>query len=622
MGDHTIGSVSSSELRSSFIRHLLNDVEALELMLEKGLFETGITRIGSEQEFCLVTKNWRPSHIAEDILAAIDDPHFTTELARYNLEINQDPFELVGNCFTKVETQLRNLLSKAEQVAKKYDNQLVLTGILPTISKHELTLDYMTGSPRYAELNKMMRELRGSDFELYLRGVDELSVKHDSVLFEACNTSFQMHRQIDPDDFNASYKWSQAISGPILGVCANSPLLLGRELWSETRIALFQQSIDTRNSSYALRNQKARVTFGDSWGKGSIADVFKNDIAQFKILLAKEIQSNSLQELAEGKIPKLAALQLHNGTIYRWNRPCYGIGGNKPHLRIENRYIPAGPSIIDEMANFALWVGIMKGRPAIFDDMSSQMDFKDAKSNFIKAARTGKESVLNWVDGPISVRDLMIKELLPMAYNGLNSVGVDKEDSERLLKIIEQRTVSFTGAQWKVRNYRKLRSLTKQDKALRALTKTIHENQQSNLPVHEWPEIKVEPSTHKTARKIGHIMSTQLFTVNEHDLSALATHIMKWKGVHHVPVENNAGEFCGLLTWTHMKKYLDDENHNPKSLVNEIMVSSVSTVEPNTDIDEAISIMKENGYGCLPVIQDKQLIGIVTIPDIIPFDNA
>ena len=617
-----MGSVANSELRSSFIRHLLNDVEALELMLEKGLFETGITRIGSEQEFCLVTKNWRPSRIAEDILAAIDDPHFTTELARYNLEINQDPFELTGNCFTQVETQLRDLLSKAEQVAKKHDNQLVLTGILPTISKHELNLDYMTGNPRYAELNKMMRELRGKDFELYLCGVDELSVKHDSVLFEACNTSFQMHLQVEPDEFNSSYNWSQAIAGPILGVCANSPLLLGRELWSETRIALFQQSIDTRNSSYALRNQKARVTFGDSWGKGSIADVFKNDIAEFKILLAKDIQSNSLQELAEGKIPKLAALQLHNGTIYRWNRPCYGIGGNKPHLRIENRYIPAGPSVIDEMANFALWVGMMKGRPAMFDDMSSQMDFKDAKSNFIKAARTGKESVLNWIDGPISVRDLMIKELLPMAYNGLNSVGVDKEDTERLLKVIEQRTVSFTGAQWNVRNYRKLRSFAKQDKALRALTKTMHENQQSNLPVHEWPEVKEEPTTHKTARNIGHIMSTQLFTVNEHDLAELATQIMKWKGVHHVPVENNAGEFCGLLTWTHMKKYLDDENHNPKSLVNEIMVSSVSTVEPDTEINDAISIMKENGFGCLPVIQDKHLIGIVTIPDIIPFADA
>lgn len=622
MGDHNVDSISSNKLRSSFIHHLLNDIEALELMLEKDLFETGITRIGSEQEFCLVTKNWRPSKVAEDILAAINDPHFTTELARYNLEINLDPFELVGNCFTKVETQLRELLNKAERVSHQHENEIILTGILPTISKHELNLNYMTDSPRYAELNKMMRELRGSDFELYLRGVDELSVKHDSVLFEACNTSFQMHLQIEPDEFSSSYNWSQAIAGPILGVCANSPLLLGRELWSETRIALFQQSIDTRNSSYALRDQKARVTFGDSWGKGSIADIFKNDIAEFKILLAKEIHSDSLQELEDGKIPKLSALQLHNSTIYRWNRPCYGVGGNKPHLRIENRYIPAGPTVIDEMANFALWVGTMKGRPSFFDDMSSQMDFRDAKANFIKAARTGKESVLNWVNGPISVRDLITKELLPLAYNGLNSVGVDKEDSERLLNIIEQRAVSFTGAQWKIRNYRRLRSITKQDKALGALTKTIHKNQNSNKPVHEWPDIENDPETYKTARNVGHIMSTQLFTVNENDLSKLATQIMKWKKVHHVPVENNAGEFCGLLTWTHMKKFMDDKNHNPKSLVHEIMVNNVTTVSPETELEDAISIMKDNGFGCLPVIQEDNLVGIVTIPDIIPFANA
>jgi hypothetical protein len=249
MGDHNISSLSNQNLRSSFINHLLNDVKALEWMLNDKMFETGITRIGSEQEFCLVSENWRPSRKAELILKEINDPHFTTELARYNLEINLDPIELKGNCFSVVEEQLTNFLDKAERIAKQFGNKIILTGILPTISKHELALKYMSGNPRYAELNKMMKDVRGDDFELHIRGVDELSVKHDSVLFEACNTSLQLHLQIDPDDFSSNYNWSQAISGPVLGVCTNSPLLLGRELWSETRIALFQQSIDTRNSS-------------------------------------------------------------------------------------------------------------------------------------------------------------------------------------------------------------------------------------------------------------------------------------------------------------------------------------------------------------------------------------
>ena len=288
MGDHIVGSTSKQDLRSSFITHLLNDVDALEYMLKNNMFETGITRIGSEQEFCLVNQNWRPSQLAEDILARIDDPHFTTELARYNLEINLDPIELKERCFSIVEQRLHAHLEKAKKVADQFDSKIILTGILPTISKKELELDFMTGSPRYAELNRMMRELRGGDFEMRLRGVDELSVRHDSVLFEACNTSFQIHLQIDPDEFSEHYNWSQAISGPILSVCNNSPLLLGRELWSETRIALFQQSIDTRNSSYSLRDQQGRVTFGNSWGSGSIADLYKNDIAQFKILLAKK----------------------------------------------------------------------------------------------------------------------------------------------------------------------------------------------------------------------------------------------------------------------------------------------------------------------------------------------
>ncbi|MDH5367305.1 MAG: CBS domain-containing protein [Cyclobacteriaceae bacterium] len=620
MGEQNVNSAIDNKARSVFIKSLLNDISALDIMLEKDLIESDITRIGAEQEFCLVTENWRPSKKAVEILNDINDSHFTTELALYNLEINLDPVEMSSNCFSHLEKQLNTLLSKARNASKKHNTNIILTGILPTISKNELQFDYMTPNPRYWELNNMIRKLRGTDFELHIRGVDELSLIHDSVLFEACNTSFQMHLQIAPKDFIASYNWAQAITGPILGVCTNSPLLLGRELWSETRIALFRQSIDIRNLSHSPKNQEARVNFSDAWATGTVADIFKNDIAMHKVILSREIESDALIELESGKLPKLHALNLHNGTVYRWNRPCYGSNGKKAHLRIENRYIPSGPTTVDEIANFAFWAGLMIGRPPQFDDMPNCMDFKDAKTNFIKTARSGKESVLMWNDTSLSVKDLVINELLPMAYSGLEKASINKSDIERLLGIIDARARGMTGSQWKTKNYRQLRKSMKQDDALLTLTKSIYNNQQSNIPVHKWPSIKKRSNPLETASQVGHIMTTQLFTVNENDLAELATRIMLWKNIHHLPVENNAGEFCGLLTWTHMKRQKELKGSN--KIVADIMTKEVLTTEVRAKIKDIIQLMKKHEIGCLPVIRKKQLVGIVTINDLTKFDNG
>jgi len=617
MGEQKVKKISDKLARAKFIRHLLNDVKALEIMLDNNLIEDDVTRIGSEQEFCLVNKNWRPSKKSEEILNDIDDPHFTTEIALFNLEINLDPVELKTDAFSIVENQLNTLLEKAKISAKKFNNNIVLTGILPTISKKELEFNYMTPKPRYWMLNDMLKELRGTNFRLHLRGVDELFIKHDSVMFEGCNTSFQMHLQIAPKDFISCYNWAQAISGPVLGICTNSPILLGRELWSETRIGLFQQSIDTRNSSFALENKQSRVSFSKEWAKGTVADLYKNDIAKHKVIISREIDSNSLDEIEKGNVPKLQALCLFNGTIYRWNRPCFGMCEGKAHLRIENRYIPAGPSALDEMANFAFWVGLMKGRPEKFDDMPSVMDFKDAKSNFVKAARNGKESVMFWMGKQISVRNLVVNELLPIAKSGLEKMNIDKKDIDRFLAVIKNRAESQTGSQWKVKNYRELRKSLKQDDALLALTRAIYTNQKNNIPVHEWPMIDNLPEDYQDAHLVGHIMSTQLFTVNKNDLADLATSIMKWKGIHHVPVENNSGKLCGLLTQTHMKRFIENNVENKNIIVADIMTKNVIIVKPNTKILEAIHLMKKNNIGCLPVVQEKSLVGIITIKDII-----
>ncbi|MEP4092683.1 CBS domain-containing protein [Reichenbachiella sp.] len=611
-----------NETRIKFIKHLLSDIKALETMLKEGMIENDIIRIGAEQEFCLVNDQWRPSKLSQEVLNSINDPHFTTELARYNLEINLDPVELKSNCFSKVESQLSALLKKAAAAAKKHQNKVVLTGILPTIGKKELGFDFMTPSPRYWNLNDIAKELRGGDFELNLSGVDELSIRHDSVLFEACNTSFQMHLQIPSFDFISSYNWAQAISGPVLSACTNSPLLLGRELWSETRIALFQQSVDTRGSSRALKDQQARVTIGNQWATGTAADIFKNDVALYKLILTKDIAVDSMDELAAGKIPSLAALCLHNGTIYRWNRACYGVGNGKPHLRIENRYIPAGPTVLDQMANFAFWVGLMKGRPSQFDDMSNHMDYRDAKSNFINAARTGRDTSLHWMGQRLTVADLVTKELLPLAYEGLRKMNIDKKDTEKLLGVIEQRVKGQTASKWLIKNYRNLCKELKKDHALLTVTKGIYDNQQkANLPIHQWPMLENNHERPPTAHLVGHIMSTRLFVVNENDLAELATSVMEWKDIHHVPVENHAGDMCGLLTSTHIERYKKMEAIDEDLMVADIMTKDVVTVQADTKIKKAIQLMKKLEYGCMPVVQGKHLVGIITIKDVIPFDD-
>ncbi|MFP2996969.1 CBS domain-containing protein [Spongiivirga sp. MCCC 1A20706] len=622
MGEPIVNTISDQKTRISFIRHLLDDLKALELMLDKEMIESGITRIGAEQEFCLTDKNWRPSKKAQEVLQTINDPHFTTEIAQYNLEINLEPLKMIDDCFSVLENNLNTLLEKAKKAAEKHQTKVLLTGILPTISKKELSIEYMAPIKRYKALNDMVKKMRGADIHLHLRGVDDLSVRHDSVLFEGCNTSFQTHLQIAPDDFISSYNWAQAISGPVLSICTNSPLLLGRELWHETRIALFRQSIDTRQATFAVQDRQARVKFGHKWASGSAVDIFRDDVAYYKTMLIKNIEASSLEQVKQGKVPKLQALNLHNGTIYRWNRPCYGVGNGKPHFRIECRYISSGPTVVDEIANFVFWAGLMKGRPSQYDELAGKMDFRDAKANFIKAARTGKESVLCWMNTCYAAKDLVLNILMPIARSGLKKMEINPIDIDYYLSIIEERAKGTTGSNWIIGNYRKLKDEFKTDTSLVTLAASIYKNQQGKTPVSEWPDVSIVKKEKKVSTLVGHIMSTQLYTANENDLAELATSIMQWKNIHHLPVENNSKEFCGILTWVHVENQRKKMSYDENTLVSDIMVSDVIYASPTTKIEDAISLMEKHKIGCLPILQDKQLVGIISVKDLSPFLNA
>lgn len=623
MGDHLIDVATNDKARLSFISHLLDDLKSLQYMLDHQMVEEDVIRIGAEQELCVVNEHWRPAKNAVEIIRSINDPHFTSELALYNLEINLDPAEFSGDAFRQQEQHLRALISKARRAARKHKSQIILTGILPTISRHELALEYMTPSPRYYALNELLTGVLGSDFRMHFTGVDELSIAHNSMMFEACNTSFQMHLQINPHHFEADYNWAQTIAGPVLGVCTNSPLLLGNELWSETRIALFQQSIDTRKISRYQNKQQPRVAFGSNWVSGSIADFYKKEISKYRILLTKQIERNSLEELKAGGIPRLDALNLHNGTIYRWNRPCYGVGNGKPHVRIENRYIPAGPTVADEIANFAFWAGLMKGRPPEYDAMPEKMEFAEVKSNFLKAARNGSETIMNWMGKKMPLQSLVLEHLLPIARSGLEQMNIDPADISRYLGIIETRMATQTGAEWITKNYRYLRKRLKTDDALIALTEGLYLSEQKYASVNEWPHITDLDSFGSRVSSVRHIMSTTLVTAYSQDSALLTLQYMKWNNIHHLPIVDKKERLVGLITWRHLKKHWESVHINGHVVsAADIMIKEVITVSNMTPIDEAESLMKERSIGCLPVVQEGHLIGIITKTDLIGLKNG
>ncbi|NAS11034.1 CBS domain-containing protein [Poritiphilus flavus] len=602
--------------KANYISQLLKEIEILEFLIKEKRFERKPIRIGAEQEFCVTQNNWEPNNNAGDILEEVNDPHFTHELTRYNLEINLDPLVLKGSCFSELHWQLDLLLDKVSQVADKHDSKIVLTGILPTIGSDHLEKDYMTPAKRYDLLNKSIKEIRQKDIELHIKGVDEINLYHDSILYEGCNTSFQAHLQIDPEDFISAYNWAQAISGPVLSICTNSPLLMGKELWEETRIALFTQSIDTRPSSFVLNERESRVSFGNQWVKGTIADFLKDEIIGYRSLITGDFNDLSWEEIKGGMTPKLKALGLLNGTIYKWNRPCYGITDGLPHLRIENRYIPAGPTTEDEIANMMFWVGIMQGRPAEWDNVHERMDFKDVKGNFFNAARYGMASQFYWDGKLCSSRDLILDTLLPMAYKGLYKMDLEPKDVERYLSVIERRAKTRGGSRWITEAYRSLRKKANRPEALRILVAAMHERQNKKYAVDAWELPRGDEfATKDEARKVKDIMNTRVITVLENDSLELVLKTMQWKDIHHMPVLNKKQELSGLLSWKDMEQYLD-EPEILRGRIDALMQRDLITIDKSASHAEAKDLMQSNNINCLPVLQGKRLVGIITSNDL------
>lgn len=626
MGEESIRGAARDDERHPFIRRLLDDIRALQYMLDHDWFETGITRMGAEQEMALVYRDsLKPACVAMPALERMaEHPWLTSELAAFNLEINLSPQELTAACFTRTEEELLDRLGILREQLHALGTDYVLTGILPTLRKDDLDMRNLTPKERYHILMEALKEMQlGQAFELRLTGIDELLVRHDSPLLEACNTSFQVHLQVEPRDFVRMYNIAQALAAPVLAMAANSPMVFGRRLWHETRIALFQQSIDTRSTHDHMRERSARVQFGSGWLRGSILDIYKEDIARFRVLIGGTTEEDSLDKVRRGEVPHLRALQAHNSTIYRWNRPCYGVGPDgRPHLRIENRVLPSGPTVRDEVANAAFWLGAMLGMGKQVEDITERVSWEDVRDNFGKVARFGIDTQLNWFDDrKIGAVALVRDVLLPLAEEGLRGAGVRESDIRTYLGVIEERCAQhMNGARWILRAFTKLKRETGQDVALYALTATIMENQHGERPGHTWdlPGKESLRGYMPSSMKVEEIMSTDLFTAHTGDAIALVTEIMDWRRIRYMPVEDEKGALVGLVTsrllLQHYAKDYSLEDWVPAT-VGDIMIREPITIAQDAPLLDALRLMREHRIGCLPVLQGNDLAGIVTEED-------
>jgi hypothetical protein len=492
-----MGEVISARTFSREDRQLYRDkvhrcLDVLARMLAESRFDFDRPLTGMEVELNLVDDDGRPSLRNAEVLAKIDDPSFVQELGRFNLEINVPPKSLTGDGVDRYETEVREALNVAEGAVREIGAHMVTIGILPTLFEEHMTPESLSTNPRYALLDEQLLLARGEDLSIDIRGGPEtLTVSSDSIIPEAACTSAQFHLQVSPDEFAQTWNAAQCLAAVQVGIGANSPYFLGRHLWNETRIALFMQATDTRPVELKAQGVRPRVWFGERWIT-SVFDLFEENASYFPALLPIIDDEDPVAVLDAGGTPALHELRLHNGTVWRWNRPVYDIHDGAPHLRVENRVLPAGPTVVDMLANGALYFGALRMLAAQDRPVWSQMAFSTAEENFINAAMIGVDATVFWPgSGEVPVSELTLRKLLPLAHEGLMDWGVDDSIRERLLGIIEGRCASGrNGATWQVSAVQDLERMgLPREEALRVMTQEYVTRMHSNEPVHTWSSV-------------------------------------------------------------------------------------------------------------------------------------
>lgn len=619
MGEKQVSTQVDEGHMRSFTKAVLNDLHALEKMLESGHLEDPVRRIGAEQEMFLVDSAMRPAPVAMEILKAAGDKRLTTELGLFNLEANLTPLTFTGNCLSTLENEINETIGVVRNSAKNFGADVVLCGILPTLQKSDYVKENLTPEPRYFEMNRVLTELHGKERIVHIKGLDELNIRVTDTYIEFSNTSYQVHLQVKGSEFAQMYNWSQVISAPVLASAVNSSILLGHRLWHESRIALFQHATDERSAAHRARSRPPRVSFGDDWLDKSVLEIFHEDVARFRIILTRELEEDAIGLLKSGKVPNLNAWRMHNGTVWRWNRACYGVLENSPSLRIEARFLPSGPTVADEIANSAFFLGLMIALPEEFGDVRDKISFDDAATNFFSVARYGLKSQIVWLDGS-SVRTsrLILEQLLPLARQGLRSMKIDEAEIDRYLGIIEDRAkAEKTGAQWMIDSLANMDKKVKLSVRLKTLTAAMKENQESGKTVEKWETAALAEDIDwiDNYRTVEQFMATDLFTVRPEDVVDLAASLMNWRHVRHVPVEDVKGHLVGIVSHRDLLELLVTSKPENETVIRDVMKKDPITITPESSSLDALLLMREKNIGCLPVVKGGKLVGLITAHD-------
>ncbi|MCP2340255.1 hypothetical protein FHU30_005630 [Actinomadura rupiterrae] len=476
--------------RRRYREKVRRDLDVLARMLGESQFEFDRPHIGLEIELNLIDAAGDPLMRNADVLKAIADPAWATELGQFNLEINIPPRELGGDNAHELEQEVRDHLVHAEAHAREVGAELVTIGILPTLRRADIGEEALSANNRYKLLNDEIFAARGEEIRIDIDGPEPLCMHTDTITPEAACTSVQFHIQVSPERFAAHWNAAQAIAGPQVALAANAPFLFGHRLWRETRIPLFEQATDTRPDELKAQGVRPRVWFGERWIT-SVFDLFEENTRYFPALLPICEEEDPEAVLDGGGIPELPELALHNGTIYRWNRPIYAVVNGRPHLRVENRVLPAGPTVADTVANGAFYYGLLRVLAEEERPVWSRMSFATARENLHRAARDGIDARLYWPGlGELPASELVLHRLLPLAHEGLDRWGVEPSRRDRLLGIIEGRCLAGrTGADWQIGTVEAVeeRIGPRRPDALRAMTRSYVRNMNSNEPVHTWP---------------------------------------------------------------------------------------------------------------------------------------
>jgi hypothetical protein len=466
---------------------------AMGRLLKRPGFGTGPATVGAELELCLVDSQGRALPRNQEVRAETADPRVVLEVDRFNLELNLTPAPLAGRPFAAMANELDQALGIVRRAAAWHGGRLVMVGILPTLRPEDLQLAALSDAPRYRALNNGLRRLRQEPFRIRIDGADPLELAADDIGLEGANTSFQVHLRVDPDRFADHVNAAQLATGPVLAVAGNSPTFLGHRLWQETRVALFKQAIDDRGTAGRASRRISRVAFGTGWTRSGPLELLEESVRLHEPVLPVVGPERPLDRLGRGDgVPALEELRLHQGTVWRWNRAIYdpADGG---HLRIEMRALPAGPTVVDMLANAAFLLGLTLALAPGAAATTRRFAFQQAHHNFYRAAQFGLDAELAWPLAPsgrpriLAAPDL-VRHLLPTARQGLEDAGVLAEEAGELLSVIEARAASgHTGSAWQRLALAALEPKLGRERALAAMLEQYMEHQRTGQPVHTWP---------------------------------------------------------------------------------------------------------------------------------------